>query len=39
MLHEETGWEPEISWREGARKTINWYAENTETWMGRVDWR
>jgi dTDP-glucose 4,6-dehydratase len=38
-LHETTGWEPEVSWREGARETIEWYATNQETWAGRVDWR
>jgi len=38
-LHEETGWEPEVSWREGVRRTIDWYANNREHWYGRVDWR
>jgi len=38
-LHEETGWEPEVDWREGARRTIEWYANNRESWYGRVDWR
>jgi len=38
-LNEETGWEPEVDWREGARRTIEWYANNTEQWYGRVDWR
>jgi dTDP-glucose 4,6-dehydratase len=38
-LHSETGWEPEVDWREGARRTIEWYANNTEKWAGRVDWR
>ncbi|WP_121820761.1 GDP-mannose 4,6-dehydratase [Halostella salina] len=38
-LHAETGWEPTVSWREGVRQTIEWYAENPETWAGRVDWR
>jgi dTDP-glucose 4,6-dehydratase len=38
-LHEETGWEPEISWREGIRRTIDWYASNKRAWDGRVDWR
>jgi len=37
-LHKETGWEPQVSWREGARKTIEWYAANPEKWYGRVDW-
>ena len=38
-LHEETGWEPQVSWREGLRRTIDWYATNRESWYGRVDWR
>ncbi|MCQ4333135.1 GDP-mannose 4,6-dehydratase [Natronomonas sp. F2-12] len=38
-INEETGWEPEVSWREGIRRTINWYANNPDSWYGRVDWR
>ncbi|WP_254272254.1 GDP-mannose 4,6-dehydratase [Haloarcula marina] len=38
-LNAETGWEPEVSWREGVRRTIEWYANNKETWYGRVDWQ
>jgi dTDP-glucose 4,6-dehydratase len=38
-LNEMTGWEPEVSWREGARRTIEWYAGSKEKWYGRVDWR
>lgn len=38
-LHQETGWEPRVTWTEGARRTIEWYAENREKWAGRVDWR
>ena len=38
-LNEKTGWEPEVSWREGAKRTIGWYAANKEKWYGRVDWR
>lgn len=38
-LNEETGWEPEVSWWEGIRRTIDWYANNFESWYGRVDWR
>jgi dTDP-glucose 4,6-dehydratase len=37
-LNEETGWEPKVSWEEGVRRTIRWYAENRERWVGRVDW-
>jgi dTDP-glucose 4,6-dehydratase len=38
-LHEETGWEPEVDWQEGIRRTIDWYANNKPGWIGRVDWR
>lgn len=38
-LHQETGWEPEVSWEEGLRQTIKWYANNKQKWYGRVDWR
>jgi dTDP-glucose 4,6-dehydratase len=37
-LNSETGWEPQVSWEDGIRKTIRWYAENRERWIGRVDW-
>jgi dTDP-glucose 4,6-dehydratase len=37
-LNRETGWEPHVTWEEGIAKTIKWYAENRERWLGRVDW-
>ena len=37
-LNRETGWEPRVSWQDGIAKTIAWYAENRERWIGRVDW-
>jgi dTDP-glucose 4,6-dehydratase len=37
-LHAETGWEPRVSWEDGIRRTIAWYAENRDRWVGRVDW-
>jgi dTDP-glucose 4,6-dehydratase len=37
-LHAETGWKPTVSWEEGIRRTIAWYAANRESWVGRVDW-
>jgi dTDP-glucose 4,6-dehydratase len=37
-LNAETGWEPKVSWEEGVRRTIQWYAENRDKWIGRVDW-
>lgn len=38
-LHELTGWEPEYAWEDGLRETIQWYADNRQRWMPRVDWR
>jgi dTDP-glucose 4,6-dehydratase len=37
-LNRETGWGPKVSWEEGILRTISWYAENRESWIGRVDW-
>ena len=37
-LNRETGWEPKVSWEEGVLRTIQWYAEHRERWIGRVDW-
>lgn len=37
-LNEETGWEPTVSWEEGIKKTIEWYANNREKWIDKVDW-
>ncbi len=37
-LSGETGWEPRVSWEEGVLRTIRWYAENRDRWIGRVDW-
>jgi dTDP-glucose 4,6-dehydratase len=37
-LSRETGWEPKVSWEEGVLRTIRWYAENRDRWIGRVDW-
>jgi len=38
-LTQETGWEPQVDWEEGIRRTIDWYADHKERWWGRVDWR
>jgi dTDP-glucose 4,6-dehydratase len=37
-LHRETGWDPKVSWEEGVLRTIQWYAEHRDKWIGRVDW-
>jgi len=37
-LTRETGWEPKVSWEEGVLRTIRWYAENRDRWIGRIDW-
>src|SRR5215467_343780 len=37
-LNTETGWRPTVSWEEGIRRTIAWYAANRDGWVGRVDW-
>jgi dTDP-glucose 4,6-dehydratase len=38
-LTRETGWVPKVSWEEGILRTIAWYAENRDRWLGRVDWQ
>ena len=37
-LNRETGWKPRVTWEDGIAKTIAWYAENRDRWIGRVDW-
>ena len=37
-LTRETGWRPKVSWEEGILRTIRWYAEHRDRWLGRVDW-
>jgi dTDP-glucose 4,6-dehydratase len=37
-LTSETGWQPRVSWDDGVLRTIRWYAENRDRWIGRVDW-
>ncbi len=37
-LTRETGWTPRVSWEDGLLRTIRWYAEHRDRWLGRVDW-
>jgi dTDP-glucose 4,6-dehydratase len=37
-LTRETGWQPLVSWKDGIRETIRWYAATRDRWIGRVDW-
>jgi len=37
-LNKLTGWKPIYSWEQGIERTIQWYAENRERWIGRIDW-
>lgn len=37
-LHALSKWRPRVTWEEGIARTIRWYAENREQWIGRVDW-
>jgi dTDP-glucose 4,6-dehydratase len=37
-LARETGWAPLVSWEDGVRQTISWYARHRDRWIGRVDW-
>jgi dTDP-glucose 4,6-dehydratase len=38
-LRSETGWEALVSWEDGIRRTIAWYAGNRRRWLGRIDWK
>jgi dTDP-glucose 4,6-dehydratase len=31
-LRRDLGWKPEITWEDGLRETVEWYAENREWW-------
>lgn len=37
-LAEKTGWQPQTTWEQGLRSTIDWYATHRKDWYGRVDW-
>ena len=35
-IHEELGWEPVTKFEDGIKKTIQWYLENRDWWMGII---
>jgi dTDP-glucose 4,6-dehydratase len=35
-IHDELGWQPEVTIEEGLAKTVEWFREN-ETWWKRTD--
>ena len=37
-LTTESGWKAIVGAKEGLRRTIAWYAEHPERWVGRIDW-
>jgi dTDP-glucose 4,6-dehydratase len=37
-LNNLSGWEPLYGWERGIHETIQWYAENRDRWITRVDW-
>jgi len=37
-LNKLTGWKPIYSWEEGLTQMIDWYAQNKDNWMRKVDW-
>jgi len=32
-IRQVLGWEPEVAWEEGLRRTIDWYKRNQEWWV------
>ena len=36
-IRNELGWEPETSFNDGLRKTVNWYLANTDWWQNIVN--
>ena len=36
-IQNELGWEPETSFNDGLRKTVNWYLANTEWWQNIIN--
>ena len=38
-IHKELGWLPETKFADGIKKTIRWYLDHKEWWMGRGDYK
>jgi dTDP-glucose 4,6-dehydratase len=37
-IRRDTGWEPNVSWDLGLKRTIDWYAAHRSSWIDRVSW-
>ncbi len=37
-LNKLTGWKPIYSWEDGLSQMIDWYVQNKDNWMRKVDW-
>ena len=35
-IKEALGWEPQVSWEEGLRQTIDWHRKNQQLWQKQV---
>ena len=35
-IHTELGWEPETKFEDGIKKTVKWYLEHRDWWMGII---
>lgn len=35
-IRQRIGWEPEVDWQEGLRRTIKWYTENRDWWDKQI---
>ena len=35
-IHTELGWEPETKFKDGIKKTVKWYLEHRDWWMGII---
>src|SRR5262249_3834654 len=35
-INKKLSWAPQVSWRDGLRRTIDWYSENRELWSKQL---